>query len=115
MNIESISALAAAAAQPVPDPAMVSGADLMNNQATPVTDVAQPEGSSFDSLVSSIQSLNDRLIANTDSVHALALGQADNLHQVMMAGEQTRLAFELMLQVRGKVLDAYQELLRMQV
>jgi flagellar hook-basal body complex protein FliE len=39
----------------------------------------------------------------------------DNLHQAMMAGEQTRLAFDLMLQVRGKILDAYQELLRMQV
>jgi flagellar hook-basal body complex protein FliE len=37
------------------------------------------------------------------------------MHQAMMSGEQTRLAFDLMLQVRGKVLDAYQELLRMQV
>ena len=45
----------------------------------------------------------------------LAMGQTDNLHQVMMTGEQTRLAFDFMLQVRSKLLDAYQELFRMQV
>jgi flagellar hook-basal body complex protein FliE len=32
-----------------------------------------------------------------------------------MGMEQTRLSFELMLAVRNKVLDAYQELMRMQV
>jgi len=80
-----------------------------------VADVPAPDGISFDTLVSSIADLNDKLVAGNEAVHALALGQVDNLHQVMMSGEQTRLAFDLMLQVRGKVLDAYQELLRMQV
>jgi len=73
------------------------------------------DGISFDGLVDSIAGLNDKLNASNEAVHALALGQVDNLHQVMMSGEQTRLAFDLMLQVRSKVLDAYQELLRMQV
>jgi flagellar hook-basal body complex protein FliE len=80
-----------------------------------VPELSSPEGVSFDTLVSGIESLNQKLVASTDAVHAIALGQVDNLHQAMMAGEQTRLAFDLMLQVRGKVLDAYQELLRMQV
>jgi flagellar hook-basal body complex protein FliE len=80
-----------------------------------VEDTSAPDSMSFDTLVSSIVGLNDKLVASSDAVHALALGQVDNLHQVMMSAEQTRLAFDLMLQVRGKVLDAYQELLRMQV
>jgi flagellar hook-basal body complex protein FliE len=75
--------------------------------------VESGNGVSFDSVVGSLEALNDKLVSGADAVHALALGQIDNLHQVMMAGEQTRLAFDLMLQVRGKVLDAYQELLRM--
>jgi flagellar hook-basal body complex protein FliE len=86
-----------------------------SNPADLTAGVPAPDGSSFDALVSSIADLNDKLVAGNEAVHALALGQVDNLHQVMMSSEQTRLAFDLMLQVRGKVLDAYQELLRMQV
>jgi flagellar hook-basal body complex protein FliE len=102
MSIEAISGLASAA--PVLSP------ELTNPQGA-----ATPDGVSFDSLVDNIEALNQKLVAGTDAVHAMALGQVDNMHQAMMSGEQTRLAFDLMLQVRGKVLDAYQELLRMQV
>jgi len=101
MSIEAISGVAETALQPI--------------QESAVADVAAPAGVSFDSLVDGIESLNQRLVQSSDAVHAIALGQVDNLHQAMMSGEQTRLAFDLMLQVRGKALDAYQELLRMQV
>ena len=107
MSIEALADVAASALAPLADSAMT-----MPQMAIPEPD---PGEGSFDSLVSGIEALNDRLVAGGEAVHALALGQVDNLHQVMMAGEQTRLAFDLMLQVRGKVLDAYQELLRMQV
>jgi flagellar hook-basal body complex protein FliE len=80
-----------------------------------VPGVAPGEAMSFETLAGAFESLNQKLVASSDAVHALALGQVDNLHQVMIANEETRLAFDLMLQVRGKVLDAYQELLRMQV
>jgi len=39
----------------------------------------------------------------------------ESLHHTVMGMEQTRLSFELMLAVRNKTLDAYQELMRMQV
>jgi flagellar hook-basal body complex protein FliE len=109
----------AAAAIGVPEaaPALQGLAESWTSNAADLTaaGVPAPDGISFDTLVSSIADLNDKLVAGNEAVHALALGQVDNLHQVMMSGEQTRLAFDLMLQVRGKVLDAYQELLRMQV
>jgi flagellar hook-basal body complex protein FliE len=69
----------------------------------------------FESVLSSVGELNSQLLAREQSVAQLALGKTDNLHQVVMGAEQTRLAFELMLSVRNKVLDAYQELMRMQV
>jgi flagellar hook-basal body complex protein FliE len=113
MSIEAISgvATAASALQPMAEPAMISP-----ELAIPtIPELSPPDGVSFDTLVNSIEALNQKLVAGTDAVHAVALGQVDNMHQAMMSGEQTRLAFDLMLQVRGKVLDAYQELLRMQV
>ena len=107
MTIEAVSGVAASALQPL--------AESATTVSSALPELAPPDGVSFDTLVSGIEALNQRLVAGTDAAHAIALGQVDNLHQVMMSGEQTRLAFDLMLQVRGKVLDAYQELLRMQV
>jgi flagellar hook-basal body complex protein FliE len=69
----------------------------------------------FNSLLSSIEQLNGQLQASDQAVQNIALGEADNLHQVMMTMERTRLEFELALQVRNKALEAYQELMRMQV
>ncbi len=55
-------------------------------------------------------------IANTDAQALdLASGQASNLHQVMIGMEEAKLAFQLAVQVRNRVLEAYQEVLRMQV
>ena len=69
----------------------------------------------FDSLLSNLSEVNGKLLEGQQSVARLAAGDMDNLHQVMMNLEQTRLTFELALAVRNKVLEAYQELMRMQV
>lgn len=45
----------------------------------------------------------------------LASGQLEYLHQAMIAGEKASLAFDLTVQVRNKVLEAYQEIMRTQV
>jgi flagellar hook-basal body complex protein FliE len=74
---------------------------------------ATPDG--FATVLESLQQLNTQMQANDQSIQQLALGGTDNLHQVMMTLERTRLAFELALQVRNKALEAYQELMRMQV
>ena len=49
------------------------------------------------------------------ALQQLALGETSNIHHVMIALEEARLSFELALQVRNKVLEAYQEVMRMQV
>jgi len=54
-------------------------------------------------------------VNSQQAVQQLALGNTDNLHRVMMNLEQTRLSFELALAVRNKALEAYQDLMRMQV
>jgi flagellar hook-basal body complex protein FliE len=38
-----------------------------------------------------------------------------SLHDTMIAMEQADLSFRLMMQVRNKIVDAYQEIMRMQV
>lgn len=66
-------------------------------------------------MVSAINSLNDELLAGDQATRGLALGNTDNLHQSMMALEHARLSLQLMLQVRSRMLDAYQQLMQMQI
>lgn len=49
-----------------------------------------------------------------DAIGRMLAGEGE-LHQVAVAAQQAELAFELFLQVRNKVVQAYQEIMRMQV
>ena len=58
---------------------------------------------------------NSSIVSADDSVRRLAVGEPANLHQVMVQLERTKLQFELIVQVRNKLVDAYQDLLKMQI
>lgn len=45
----------------------------------------------------------------------VATGQAQDLHTAMIAAEKATLALDLTVQVRNKVLEAYQEIMRLPV
>jgi len=47
--------------------------------------------------------------------NAFALGKTDNIHQVMIAAEKADIALQFTLQIRNKILDAYNEIMRMQI
>ncbi len=49
------------------------------------------------------------------SIDMLVTGQATDVHQVMVAVEEAGIALDLMLEIRNRVLEGYQELIRMQV
>jgi flagellar hook-basal body complex protein FliE len=53
--------------------------------------------------------------AATKSVGNFLSGEGDDLHKTIMATQRAELAMELFLQVRNKVVQAYQEVMRMQV
>ena len=51
----------------------------------------------------------------TKSVESFLSGEGDDLHKTIMATQRADLAMELFLQVRNKVVAAYQEVMRMQI
>ena len=74
-----------------------------------------PQGS-FDRLLERV--LGDASTADAESsraVQALATGDADDVHTAALAVAQADIAFRLALTVRNKLVDAYQEIIRMQV
>ena len=48
-------------------------------------------------------------------VQDLILGKSDNIHEAMVKVQEAGVAFNLMIQVRNKLVDSYKELMRMQV
>jgi flagellar hook-basal body complex protein FliE len=48
-------------------------------------------------------------------VRKLLAGEPVELHRVMLASEQAGMASDLLLAVRNKVVDAYQEIMRIQI
>jgi flagellar hook-basal body complex protein FliE len=49
------------------------------------------------------------------AIQSLATGGSGTLHDTMLAVQKAELSFRLMMQVRNKIVEAYQEVLRMQV
>jgi flagellar hook-basal body complex protein FliE len=62
-----------------------------------------------------LQQVNDDLLASQAGLQRLALGDAENLHDIMIRLEESRISLQLMLQVRNRVLEAYQDMMRMQI
>lgn len=59
--------------------------------------------------------VNSGQLQADQAVKELAMGQADNLHDVMLAVAKADLTFRTILEVRNRLTEAYQEVMRMQV
>lgn len=62
-----------------------------------------------------VNKVNGELTVADQQLLAVASGEAQNLHQAMISLEEARLSFQLLVQVRNRVLEAYQDVMRMQV
>ncbi len=71
---------------------------------------------SFKDMLSNSIAEADRLYGVTQvDTQALLSGNVDNLAQVMINGTKSEMALNMVVQVRNKVVDAYNEIMRMQV
>ncbi len=64
----------------------------------------------FDQVLNSVNSLQ---MDSAKAQELLATGDAADLHQVMIAAEEAGIAMDLLLEIRNRLLDAYQNLVRM--
>lgn len=77
--------------------------------------VSETQKSFADTLKNAIESVNEMQKAADKSAQDLATGRTDNVQDVMIAAEKADIALRVMVQVRNKIVDAYQEIMRMQV
>jgi flagellar hook-basal body complex protein FliE len=62
-----------------------------------------------------VNNVNDLQNKANDAMDKMASGQAADVHEVMIAMEKAKISFDLLLQVRNKMLDAYKQIMQMQV
>jgi flagellar hook-basal body complex protein FliE len=69
-------------------------------------------GQVFDSLISGVTAKQN---AAQEMTKKVLLGETDQLHQSVIARQEAGISFSLMVEVRNKLVESYQELMRMQV
>ena len=62
-----------------------------------------------------IGAVNTSIVNSDNDIKRLVSGEAQSLHDVMIHLEEAKLSFQLLAQVRNRLLEAYQEVMRMQV
>jgi len=100
MTIEAIGAVSAISAMAPQNLAQVAG--------TPASDFGQLLGNGIAKLDSGLQVADQQL-------RAMAAGKEVAVHDVMISMEQARMNLMFMVEVRNRVVEAYQELMRMQL
>ena len=72
-------------------------------------------GAGFKDVLTDLVHQVDTLQKNADaSINGLATGATTNVHDVTIKMAEAGVAFDLMMQVRNKLLDAYQQIIKMQ-
>ena len=66
-------------------------------------------------LTDAIGSVNEMQKESDVKAQELATGRTDDIAGVMLSAEKADIALRTMVQVRNKIIDAYQEIMRMQV
>jgi len=74
-----------------------------------------PVGSFADILTETLKTAGELDAADKASAIELLIGQSDDLAGLMMDAQKAELSLNLALQIRNKVLDAYNEIMRMSV
>jgi flagellar hook-basal body complex protein FliE len=78
--------------------------------------VSSSGGSNFENLLGGlVNDVAQKQAAAGHAVTGLLSGQNVSLHQAMISMEEANVSFQMMVEVRNRLLDSYQELMRMQI
>ncbi|MHA6251300.1 flagellar hook-basal body complex protein FliE [Oceanobacillus sp. CAU 1775] len=88
---------------------------LQNEAISKVTTPATTQSNFGEILKGTIENLNNVQNESDRMTNALASGNAQDLHQVMIAAQKASITLETTVQFQQKAIDAYNEIMRMQI
>lgn len=88
--------------------------ELVQNKQ--VSNAAEKPTKDFGATISDfLKAVNQSQKESAQKVADVIQGKSENLHEAMAMLEESKLSFQLMLEIRNKLLDSYKEIERMQV
>ena len=100
----------------------MSDITIQNNTESPLKATSfgkqapQTESTSFGQMLTDTLDQVSRLQhESNENIQNLVTGKQTNIHQTMIAAEKSSVAFELMMQIRNKTIEAYEKIMRMPV
>lgn len=88
-------------------------AGLQSKFSKPQTNAKEQWNSFLDQLQTAIGEVDQLGKESEKLTQDAVMGRVENLHDVMIAAEKAKTAMNLTLEVRGKALEAYKEIMRM--
>ncbi|HHU90014.1 MAG TPA: flagellar hook-basal body complex protein FliE [Clostridiaceae bacterium] len=90
---------------------------INNTMASPVRNVNNPDQSiSFkDIMMDALNNVNALEQESAGITEDFISGRTDNIHSVLIAAEKASISLQFIMEVRNKVIEAYQEIMRMQI
>jgi len=98
----------------VPDMGAATSIDERPNVG-PIPAGEAPETSFKDTVKAILSDVNDKVVASDQATRDLADGKTNDLQKVVTSVEEANLALNFTMAMRSKLLEAYQEIARMQV
>jgi len=74
-----------------------------------------PKTSFASQLSNAIQNVEKLGMRKNELINDMITGKTTEVHDVMIAAKESQLAFELLLEIRNKLLESYKEIMRMPV
>jgi flagellar hook-basal body complex protein FliE len=85
------------------------------NEPSFIKSEVEPCGAFANLMLRSIGDVNADVTAAETAMRGLASGKPVELHEVMISLEQARLSVQTFIQIRNKLIESYQDVMRMQM
>lgn len=91
---------------------MIVKNNILNNK---IEEAKEEDNGFMNMLKSKLDKVNEKQIKAEETTNSFLKGEETDVHKVMLDSEEAKLSVELAVQIRNKLVEAYQELNRMQL
>ncbi|SCJ98157.1 Flagellar hook-basal body complex protein FliE [uncultured Clostridium sp.] len=94
----------------------IGASSLLNNTGMQSLEKNIDEKKSFSEVISNaIKNVNEKQISADNSIESLIKGDDITMHEVMLSMQESQLSMQLLIEVRNKMVEAYQEINKIQL
>ena len=93
----------------------VPDSKIFDNMKTGEGKVEKKDNNFYSLLKDKLDEVNDKQISADNSMESFVKGEGTDVHEVMLSAEEAKMSLQLAVQIRNKLVEAYQEINRMQL